>query len=357
MDGWDLKWSEWLIVCGAGLWSDFVPTPHIVPCGLGQRRRRSSAEARLYWGWECMERDGRPHLQLVALVAPHRKFTAVWFILLFFSFSFFWKIIQILMAGNVYDGADGIIYKRVQSCIMIWTVWQHFIRGWTHGLDGWTSTLTPQEPKSSFRGFLQPTISKSKTYKIYLGLDISCTRSWSKILYHFKAFAHLSKCRTKHINRIVFATRGKEWNQPKKNCHGELEPLSGSIYPAGAPPATTVVNRVLSTMKKPVYLLDITTLSQLRKDCHPSAYSGEHSGNDCSHWCLPGLPDTWNQLLYAALLMWSSKHRATFNFHFLHIELFVYKLKHWKFLFHHFHWYMNNKVEKVFNCKVVNYFN
>ena len=101
---------------------------------------------------------------------------------------------------------------------------------------------------------------------------------------------------------FMLATRGKEWNQPKKNCNGELEPLSGSIYPAGQPPATVVVSRVLSTIKKPVYLLDITTLSQLRKDAHPSAYSGDHSGNDCSHWCLPGLPDTWNQLLYAALL-------------------------------------------------------
>ena len=122
------------------------------------------------------------------------------------------------------------------------------------------------------------------------------------ILKHFPTLANAEQA-TLNINHIVFATRGKEWNQPKKNCYGQLEPLAGSIYPAGAPPATTVVNRVLSTMKKPVYLLDITTLSQLRKDCHPSAYSGEHSGNDCSHWCLPGLPDTWNQLLYAALLM------------------------------------------------------
>ncbi|XP_024027315.1 protein trichome birefringence-like 38, partial [Morus notabilis] len=95
--------------------------------------------------------------------------------------------------------------------------------------------------------------------------------------------------------------QGKEWNQPKNNCNGQLEPLAGSTYPAGAPPEVGVVTRVLSTMKKPVYLLDITTLSQLRKDAHPSAYSGDHSGNDCSHWCLPGLPDTWNQLLYAAL--------------------------------------------------------
>ncbi|KAF4369637.1 hypothetical protein CsatB_001087 [Cannabis sativa] len=96
--------------------------------------------------------------------------------------------------------------------------------------------------------------------------------------------------------------QGREWNQPKKSCNGELAPLSGSIYPAGAPPETSIVSKVLSSIQKPVYLLDITTLSQLRKDAHPSSYSGDHSGNDCSHWCLPGLPDTWNQLLYAALL-------------------------------------------------------
>ncbi|KGN65647.1 protein trichome birefringence-like 37 [Cucumis sativus] len=95
---------------------------------------------------------------------------------------------------------------------------------------------------------------------------------------------------------------GKEWNQPKRNCNGESEPLAGSMYPGGAPPAADVVNRVLSRIKVPVYLLDITTLSQLRKDAHPAGYNGEHSGTDCSHWCLPGLPDTWNQLMYAALL-------------------------------------------------------
>ncbi|KAF5729162.1 protein trichome birefringence-like 38 [Tripterygium wilfordii] len=97
--------------------------------------------------------------------------------------------------------------------------------------------------------------------------------------------------------------QGKDWNQPKKSCGGELQPLSGSTYPGGAPPAAAVVNRVLSLIKKPVYLLDITTLSQLRKDAHPSTYGNDPSSNDCSHWCLPGLPDTWNQLLYAAIVM------------------------------------------------------
>ncbi|KAB5560686.1 hypothetical protein DKX38_005643 [Salix brachista] len=96
--------------------------------------------------------------------------------------------------------------------------------------------------------------------------------------------------------------QGKDWNQPQKSCSGEAEPLSGSTYPAGAPPAVGVVSKVLSSITKPVYLLDITTLSQLRKDAHPSTYS-DGSGTDCSHWCLPGLPDIWNQLLYAALVM------------------------------------------------------
>ncbi|KAJ4975532.1 hypothetical protein NE237_000638 [Protea cynaroides] len=95
--------------------------------------------------------------------------------------------------------------------------------------------------------------------------------------------------------------QGKDWNQPSKSCNGEMQPLSGSIYPAGSPPEAIVVNKVISRIKTPVYLLDITRLSQLRKDAHPSTYSGDHSGLDCSHWCLPGVPDTWNQLLYAAL--------------------------------------------------------
>ncbi|XP_031253154.1 protein trichome birefringence-like 39 isoform X2 [Pistacia vera] len=94
---------------------------------------------------------------------------------------------------------------------------------------------------------------------------------------------------------------GKDWNQPSQSCSGQTQPFLGSRYPAGIPMGWVVVNKVFSRLKKPVYLLDVTGLSQLRKDAHPSGYSGEHSGTDCSHWCLPGLPDTWNQLLYAAL--------------------------------------------------------
>lgn len=67
--------------------------------------------------------------------------------------------------------------------------------------------------------------------------------------------------------------------------------------------AVAVVKQVLSNMSTPVGWLDVTTLSQLRKDGHPSIYGlGGSKGNDCSHWCLAGVPDTWNQILYAILV-------------------------------------------------------
>ncbi|KAL5837189.1 hypothetical protein ACOSQ3_014358 [Xanthoceras sorbifolium] len=95
-----------------------------------------------------------------------------------------------------------------------------------------------------------------------------------------------------------------QWGDPNaKTCKGETKPLLGNKYPGGPHPAQATVEKVLKTIHKKVYLLDITTLSQLRKDGHPSVYGfGGRRGNDCTHWCLPGVPDTWNQLLYASLI-------------------------------------------------------
>lgn len=97
---------------------------------------------------------------------------------------------------------------------------------------------------------------------------------------------------------------GKEWNETKSTtCNGQTQPISGSMYPGGPMAAERVVKEVLGNMTKTVNLLDVTTLSQLRKDGHPSIYGfGGENGNDCSHWCLAGVPDTWNQLFYATLV-------------------------------------------------------
>ncbi|XP_050379686.1 protein trichome birefringence-like 43 [Argentina anserina] len=96
----------------------------------------------------------------------------------------------------------------------------------------------------------------------------------------------------------------REWGDHSNSngCLGQTKPVYGTQYPGGSHPAEVVLERVLRTISKPVHLLNITRLSQLREDSHPSAYGfGGARGMDCTHWCLPGVPDTWNQLLFAAL--------------------------------------------------------
>ncbi|KAJ9563529.1 hypothetical protein OSB04_008689 [Centaurea solstitialis] len=94
---------------------------------------------------------------------------------------------------------------------------------------------------------------------------------------------------------------GADWGEKGvTNCANEKLPVFGSTYPSGIPKAEMVVEQVLSGVRKPVSLLNITRLSQLRKDGHPSSFNA-FKGMDCTHWCVAGVPDTWNQLLFASL--------------------------------------------------------
>ncbi|KAJ4841219.1 hypothetical protein Tsubulata_030000 [Turnera subulata] len=76
-----------------------------------------------------------------------------------------------------------------------------------------------------------------------------------------------------------------------------------------------IAANVSRSMRVPVTFLNITSLSEYRKDAHTSLYtsidgkllSPEQKSDtakyaDCLHWCLPGLPDTWNELLYTHII-------------------------------------------------------
>jgi len=68
-------------------------------------------------------------------------------------------------------------------------------------------------------------------------------------------------------------------------------------------------------------LLNVTQMSIRRRDGHASIYYLGPDGTapmqrqDCSHWCLPGVPDSWNELLYALLLkreeFWEKRENTT----------------------------------------------
>ncbi|KAL3515410.1 hypothetical protein ACH5RR_022312 [Cinchona calisaya] len=55
------------------------------------------------------------------------------------------------------------------------------------------------------------------------------------------------------------------------------------------------------------HMLDITHMSEYRADAHPSTAGGKKH-DDCMHWCLPGITDTWNDLFVARLNNMKSKN-------------------------------------------------
>ncbi|KAK6929071.1 Trichome birefringence-like, N-terminal domain [Dillenia turbinata] len=109
--------------------------------------------------------------------------------------------------------------------------------------------------------------------------------------------------------RVIFRSISPRHNRENGwKCYNQREPL-GYFHQPHVPEQMLVLQGVLRRMRFPVYLQDITTMSSLRRDGHPSVYSKsmaqkekEHQkdlSSDCSHWCLPGVPDSWNEMLNA----------------------------------------------------------
>ncbi|KMT07216.1 hypothetical protein BVRB_6g148510 [Beta vulgaris subsp. vulgaris] len=105
--------------------------------------------------------------------------------------------------------------------------------------------------------------------------------------------------------------RGGQWNSGGQ-CHKETKPIFNETYLAKYPSKMRALEQVLGKMKTPVMYLNISRLTNYRKDAHPSIYRKSYEtekelieaeqSQDCSHWCLPGVPDIWNELLYASVL-------------------------------------------------------
>ncbi|KAL5995902.1 Protein trichome birefringence-like 11 [Asimina triloba] len=126
--------------------------------------------------------------------------------------------------------------------------------------------------------------------------------------------------------QVIFRTfapvhfRGGDWKHGG-SCHLETLPeLSASQLLSRSWGEHLDVASSLVSSKTPALgltLLNVTPMTALRKDGHSSIYYlGPGAGpaplhrQDCSHWCLPGVPDAWNELLYALFLKRdSSRHR------------------------------------------------
>ncbi|KAM7277510.1 hypothetical protein ACFE04_019376 [Oxalis oulophora] len=123
-----------------------------------------------------------------------------------------------------------------------------------------------------------------------------------------KTWAHWVKTKVDRRRTRVFFRSITAAHNSKYKCFGKTMPLIGEEYSKIVVPELVVktIERVIGSMEVvPVKYLNITKLTQFRVDAHPGIFSlkkGEVHP-DCSHWCLPGVPDTWNRLLYALILL------------------------------------------------------
>ncbi|CAD5331009.1 unnamed protein product [Arabidopsis thaliana] len=81
---------------------------------------------------------------------------------------------------------------------------------------------------------------------------------------------------------------GGQWNSGGA-CDSETEPIKNDTYLTPYPSKMKVLEKVLRVYRK-------QSLSEKEKKS-PLLYQ------DCSHWCLPGVPDSWNEILYAELIV------------------------------------------------------
>ncbi|KAM0912451.1 hypothetical protein ACQ4PT_012796 [Festuca glaucescens] len=111
-------------------------------------------------------------------------------------------------------------------------------------------------------------------------------------------------------------TRSKDWGDDSDgNCYNQTTPIKDLSYwgPGTSKGLMRVIGEVFSASTVPVGVVNITQLSEYRKDAHTQIYKKQwnpltpeqiaspKSYADCTHWCLPGLQDTWNELLYTKL--------------------------------------------------------
>lgn len=127
-----------------------------------------------------------------------------------------------------------------------------------------------------------------------------------------------------------------------QNCYNETEPIFEQGYRGRGSDSNmmNVVEKMIEGLKERgvrVQVMNITQLSEYRKDGHPSIFRKQweplteeqiknpSSYADCIHWCLPGVPDVWNKLLYAYISSWT--HRSNPLFCSLRFSMHISRLQ------------------------------
>ncbi|KAI3686087.1 hypothetical protein L1987_79757 [Smallanthus sonchifolius] len=105
--------------------------------------------------------------------------------------------------------------------------------------------------------------------------------------------------------RVFFRTfEGSHWSgQNGHTCKVTENPLvqSKSEYSEYRSQFSDIIKEVVNNMSVPVTTMYVTPMGSYRSDAHVGTWSDNPTVPDCSHWCLPGVPDAWNEILFSYL--------------------------------------------------------
>ncbi|KAL8039060.1 hypothetical protein ABFS82_10G010900 [Erythranthe guttata] len=181
-------------------------------------------------------------------------------ILIFNSFMWWLEPNMTILWGSF--GSSDAIYKRVETNLRLYEM----------ALNTWSE-------------WLEININRTKTKLFFMSLSP----------YHFQ---------------------GESLNEG--HCYNVTEPIMKEDY-WGISTDIDMMRTAESTIQKlekrglKAEYLNITHLSDYRRDAHTSIYrkfgdlsddqlSNPKSYSDCVHWCLPGVPDVWNQIFYSYII-------------------------------------------------------
>lgn len=102
--------------------------------------------------------------------------------------------------------------------------------------------------------------------------------------------------------RVFFRTfEGSHWSGPNGHtCKVTKNPMSRSKSEYRSR-FSDIIKRVVKNMSVPVIAMHVTPMGSFRSDAHVGTWSDNPTVPDCSHWCLPGVPDAWNEILFSYL--------------------------------------------------------
>ncbi|OWM77911.1 protein trichome birefringence-like 11 [Punica granatum] len=148
--------------------------------------------------------------------------------------------------------------------------------------------------------------------KMNMSVEDAYRQSIETVIDWISAHVNTSKTQVYFRSYAPVHFRGGDW-KTGGSCHLENLPDLGPSFSQASTHQVILIDVLKNWYgdigQKQLELLNITGLTGRRKDGHSSLYYlGPGNGpaslhrQDCSHWCLPGVPDTWNELLYAYVL-------------------------------------------------------